>query len=54
MKKTFSVEELEERISDINNYYLAKSIENNDLQMIKYWNEILKKYEENLNYLRAL
>lgn len=53
MKKEFTVEELQERIADINNYYLANAINNGDKNMVNHWNRILQTYEQNLAYLKS-
>ena len=50
--KGFTIIELEERIADINNYYLYLAKENNDKDMILHWTKVLREYQINLDYLR--
>jgi hypothetical protein len=49
---TLTVEEIEERMSDIQSYYLKLSRDNGDHAMVKHWQEKLRQYELMLIFLK--
>ena len=49
---TQTVEEIEERMSDIQSYYLKLSRDNGDHAMVKHWQEKLRQYELILAFLK--
>lgn len=51
-KHNLTVEEVEERISDIQNYYLKLSRKNKDKKMIRHWQDKLTQYEHMLKILK--
>ena len=49
---TLTVEEIEERMSDIQSYYLKLSRDYGDHTMVKHWQEKLRQYELMLEFLK--
>lgn len=41
-----TVQEVQEHIVDIRNYYLENAQKNNDTEMINHWKSVLKYYEQ--------
>lgn len=52
-KLTLTVEEIEERMLDIQSYYLKLSRDNGDKKMIKHWQDKLLQYEQMLKILKS-